>query len=36
MVVSPYLGYLETPEVFRPADKTMLNKWIDDNLSLLP
>lgn len=35
LVVSPYIQYLDTQEVFTATDKTWLNKWIDDQLALI-
>jgi hypothetical protein len=35
ILLSPYLGYLETPRIIQPRDKAMLTKWIDEQIAFI-
>jgi len=35
MVISPYLGYLDTPDIIKIKDQELLNIWLDQQIELL-
>ena len=35
MVISPYLSYLDTPDIIKAKDQELLNIWLDQQIKIL-